>query len=53
MRVGRMPKGLVSIESLVGLEAMGDQQLRVGLLGPQVIEQHQRADGVDQLRGDR
>jgi hypothetical protein len=47
------PKGLVGIENLVGLEAMGDQQLQVGLLGPQAIEQHRRADGIDQSRGDR
>jgi hypothetical protein len=53
MRVGGMPKGLAGIENLVGLEAMGDQQLRVDLLGLPAIEQHRRADDVGQSRGDR
>src|ERR1700721_2433569 len=51
-RVGGVREGLVGIEDAVELEAMSDQELRVDLAGPQSVEQHRRADGVDQPCGD-
>jgi hypothetical protein len=36
MRISGMPKCLVGIENVVELEAIGDQQLRVDPLGPQL-----------------
>src|SRR6185312_2941890 len=51
-RVRGMRKSFVSIENAVELEAMGNQELGVELAGSQQVEQHRRADGVDQARRD-
>src|SRR6185437_4745614 len=47
-----MRKSFIGIENAVELEAMGNQELGVELAGSQQVEQHRRADGVDQARRD-
>jgi len=49
---GSVPEGLVGIEDVAKFEAMGDQNLGVDLVRPQNVEEHRRADGIDQPRGD-
>ena len=45
-------EGLVGVEDIVELEAVGDQQLGIDLARLDGLEQHRRGDGVDQPRGD-
>ena len=47
------PKRVVSVEDPVELEAMSDQKLGVERFGSKAFEQHWRAHGIDEARGDR
>src|SRR5450631_2398600 len=51
-RLGCMCKGLIRVENAIELETMGDEDLGIELTRPQDVNQHRRADGVDQTGGD-
>ena len=51
-RSGGVPKGLVGVEDVVELEVVRNEELGVYSFRADDIEQHRRADSVDQSRGD-
>ena len=49
----RTSESVVSVEDVVELEAVGDQPLRVDLMGLDGLQQHGRGYGIDKTRRDR